>query len=124
MSLEPECSFGQLYSATVISKSSFFARAAVFDAHLKRALIRPNSLERSCPSPIMEGAIERVALNYAVNSRSVDPPAKRQNTASLGTNDEMLIIDGALHAAGLVGPFEMAGNDTPLLAKIEELGRG
>ena len=84
---------------TVVSKNSLLFEWLFLDGPLERALVRPNPLERSCPSPIMEGAIECIALNYAVNSRPVNSAAKGQNAAGLGANHEMLVIDGAFHSA-------------------------
>lgn len=62
-------------------------------------LIRPNPLEGSGAAPVMKSAIECISLNYAVYTRPVYAPAKRQNTARLGANYEMLVLDGAFHAA-------------------------
>ena len=72
----------------------------------------------------MEGAIEGVALNDATDSRPVDPPAKRQNAACFGANHEMLVLDRALDATGLIRPFEVAANHTAVLPEIKKLGRG
>jgi hypothetical protein len=72
----------------------------------------------------MKSAIERIPLNHTVYTRPVYTPAKRQNTARLGANHKMLVIDSAFHAARLIRPFEMAGNHAAVLPEIKELGRG
>lgn len=41
------------------------------------SLIRSNTLKGSSATPIMESPIERIALNYTVYTRAVNPPAKR-----------------------------------------------
>jgi hypothetical protein len=69
----------------------------------------------------MKSTIERIALNYSLNTRPIHSPAKRQNIARLRTNHEMLVVDSAFHATRLVRPFEMAANHCPLLLKLEVL---
>jgi hypothetical protein len=56
-------------------------------------LIRSNCLERSRSAAIVEGTVVRVALDDAFNTRSIDPPTKRENVACLGANHEMLLVD-------------------------------
>ena len=82
-------------------------------------LIRPNPLERSRPSPIVKGTVERIALNHAFNTRSIDTAAEGQNIARLRTNHEMLVVDCTFHATRLIRSFEVAGNHSPLLLKVE-----
>jgi hypothetical protein len=58
----------------------------------------------------MEGAIERGALDHALNSGSLDPASKGQHVSGLGSDYQVLIRNRAFHAAGLVGPFEVTFN--------------
>jgi hypothetical protein len=69
----------------------------------------------------MESTIERIALNHALNTRSINTPAKRQNIARLRTNHEMLVVDSAFHTTRLVRPFEVTSNHSPLLLKLKVL---
>jgi hypothetical protein len=69
----------------------------------------------------VEGAVEGVALNYAVNARPVDSSAKRQDIARFGVDHKMLNVDCAFYATGLIGAFEMAGNHSALLLKVKGL---
>jgi hypothetical protein len=41
----------------------------------------------------VEGAIERVALNHALNAGSLDPPSKRQYVPGLRSHHQVLFID-------------------------------
>jgi len=67
-------------------------------------------LERSRAAPIMEGAIERCALDHTLNSGSLDPASKGQHVSGLGSDHEVLIRDRTFHTAGLIGPFEVTFN--------------
>ena len=59
-------------------------------------VIRSLPLERSRAASIMEGAIERGALNHALNSEPLDPASKGQDVAGLGSDYEVLIGDRTL----------------------------
>jgi hypothetical protein len=83
--------------------------------------IRSLSLKRSCATAIMERAVERVALNYALNAGSIDPPSKRQHVPGLRSNHQVLFVNCAFHAARLIRPFEMTFDHRPLLLKIQVL---
>jgi hypothetical protein len=69
----------------------------------------------------MEGAIVGVALNDALDAGSLDAPAKGQDVAGFGANDEVLIVDGAFYAAGLIRAFEVAGDRGAILLEVEVL---
>src|ERR1700691_1260481 len=86
--------------------------------------IRSLPLERSRAPAIVEGAVERIALNHALNAGSLNPPPKRQHVPGLRSNHEVLFIDRAFDAAGLVRSFEMTFDHRPLLLKVQVLGGG
>jgi hypothetical protein len=86
--------------------------------------IRSLPLERSRATSTMEGAVERCALNHALNPGSVHPPSKCQHVSGLGSNHEMLFIDRAFHTAGLIRPFEVAGDGRPFLLQVQVLRGG
>jgi hypothetical protein len=73
-------------------------------------VIRSLPLERSRAASIMEGAIERCALDHTLNSGSLDSASKGQHVSGLGSDYEVLICDRTLHTAGLIGPFEVTFN--------------
>jgi hypothetical protein len=78
-------------------------------------LIRSLSLERSRATAIVEGAVERVALNHALNPGSIDPPSKGQHVPRFGSNYEVLFSDCAFDTTRLIRSFEMTFDHRPLL---------
>jgi hypothetical protein len=86
--------------------------------------IRSLSLERSGATTIVEGAIEDIALNDAIDAGSIDPASKRQHVPGLRSNHEVLFIDRALHTAGLIRSFKMTRDHRPLLLKFQVLRGG
>lgn len=86
--------------------------------------IRSLSLERSRATSIVEGAVERCALNHALNPGSIHPASKSQHVSGLGSNHEVLFINRAFHTAGLIRPFEVAGDGRPFLLQVQVLRGG
>ena len=80
-----------------------------------RPSIRSPPLERSCPTSIVERAIECIALNHARNAGTTNPSPKRQHVSGLCSNHKMLFIDRALHTARLIRPLEVACDHRPIL---------
>src|SRR5579862_8623576 len=72
----------------------------------------------------MEGSVEGIALHDSVHPLAIDAPAKDQDISRFGSNDEMLIVDGAFHPAGLVRPLKVAFDRGSLLLKVKKFGRG
>jgi len=54
-------------------------------------------------------------IEEAIDSVTRDFAAKRERVARLGAEDDMVDVDGAFKAAGLVGAFEVAGQIVPVL---------
>ncbi len=79
-------------------------------------------LERAIAAAIVKVAVVGVALDDAVNIRTVDSTAKHEDIAGLGTHDEMMFVDGAFHTAGLVGAFEMALDGGAILLQVQIFG--
>jgi hypothetical protein len=71
----------------------------------------------------MERAIVRIALNHALNPRSLNPASKCQHIASLRTHHQVLHIDRALHSTRLIRPFEVAFDRSSLLLQLKVLRR-
>lgn len=86
--------------------------------------IRSLPLERSRPTSIMESAVERCALNHALNPGSIHSASKGQHVSGLGSNYEVLLIDRALHTAGLIRPFEVTADGRPFLLQVQVLRGG
>lgn len=86
--------------------------------------IRPHRLKRSRPSPVMKGAVDRIALNHPSHPRPIHPSAKRQHLARLRMNHDVLFLNRSLHPARLIRPLEMPGNHRPVLFQVKILRRG
>ena len=82
--------------------------------------IRSLPLERSRATAIVEGAVERIALNAG----PIDPPSKCQHVPGLRSNHKVLFIDRAFHTARLIRSFEMTFDHKSLLLKFQVLRGG
>jgi hypothetical protein len=71
----------------------------------------------------MECSVESASVDNSIHSWSIDPAAKHQHPSCFGSNHEMLLIDRALNASGLIWALKVSLNGSPFLLEIEVLRR-
>jgi hypothetical protein len=82
------------------------------------------TLKGSCTSTIVESSCVCIALYHSVYSLPVDSPTEYKGLTGLGSDDEVLLIDGPLDSSGLVRAFEVPFDRGSSLLEVKILGRG
>jgi hypothetical protein len=81
------------------------------------------TLKRSGASTVVEGAMKDVPLHCPIHPWPIDSASKNKGFSGFGADDEVLVVDRAFHAPGLVGTLEVAFNRVSGLLELEILGR-
>jgi hypothetical protein len=81
------------------------------------------ALKGSASTPVMECSVESVSVYDSIHSWPIDPSAEHQHPSCFGSNDEMLLIDRALNASGLIWALKVSLNGSTFLLEIEVLRR-
>jgi hypothetical protein len=87
-------------------------------------LVRSHAFEGAGTAPVVKGTGEFCTLNDAVYAIAFNAATKDEDVAGIGSNNKVLLVDGALDAAGLVGTFEVSFNDIALLLEVEVFAGG
>ena len=77
-----------------------------------KALLGPLAGELAFAPAVVKGAVDRVPVHSS---------AKGQNVACLGSNQDVVQVDRALDATGLIGSLEMAGQRAAVLFDLKPL---
>lgn len=70
----------------------------------------------------MPFAVFAVNAVFAGHFVAVNAAAKGEDIAGFGAEDDVVLIDGAFEAAGLVGAFEVAGELVAVLFELDVFG--
>jgi hypothetical protein len=81
------------------------------------------ALKGSAPAPVMECSVEGASVDNSIHSWPIDPSAEHQHPSCFGSNHEMLLIDRALNASGLIRALKVSLNGSAFLLEIEILRR-
>ena len=80
------------------------------------------TLKRSCTPAVVESSGECTALDHSVYPLPVDSSTENEWLTSLGSDDEVLLIDGPLDSSEVVQAFEVPFDRVAGLLKVKILG--